>query len=130
MKYQLHDCELSSISLENNRIILSFPNGFCIEDNGVLKLDPSRKTLAFTIDKGLIPNESLDSFFSIRLSKKGKSWKNISFNRLTTLFRKRSMLVYDEFDSKLGDRKLFQLNSCTDQLNIELLIEDITDITY
>ena len=38
------------------------------------------------------------------------------------------MVIYDEYDSKLTNWKIFQLNACTNWSNIELFITDIIDI--
>lgn len=129
MKYQLHDYEIDSIILENNRIVFSFPNGFFVADKNGKELKPSRKMLAFVIDKECCPNEPLESFISIRRIKWGrKGWKEISFKHFTALFRKGNMVIYDEYDSKFANWKMIQLNTCTRCSNIELFITDIADI--
>ena len=78
MKYQLHDCEIDAIVLENNRIIFSFPDGFYVTDENGQELAPLRNKLVFVIDKET--NESLESYVSVRRIKRGRrGWKEISF---------------------------------------------------
>lgn len=43
MNYQLHDYEIDSVVLENDRIIFSFPNGFFVADENGQELKPLRK---------------------------------------------------------------------------------------
>ena len=38
------------------------------------------------------------------------------------------MVIHDEYDSKLTNWKMIQLNACTRWSNIELFITDIIDI--
>lgn len=38
------------------------------------------------------------------------------------------MVIYDEYDSKLTNWKMIQLNTSTSRSNIELFITDILDI--
>ena len=74
MKYQLHDCEIDAIVLENNRIIFSFPDGFYVTDENGQELAPLRNKLVFVIDKET--NESLESYVSVRRIKRGRrGWK-------------------------------------------------------
>ena len=129
MGYQLHDCEIDSIILEKNSIIFSLPNGFYVTDENGQKLEPLRTKIAFIVDRGQYPGEPLESFIFIRrINWGGKGWKDISFNQFISLFQKGNMIIYDEFDSKLTNRKMFQLNTCTRWSNIELFIEDIVDV--
>ena len=127
MKYQLHDYEIDSVTLKDDKIIFSFPNGFYVEDENGHELEPLRRKLVFTIARGLCTDASLESFIFIR--KRGRfGWKDISFKQFTALFKKGNMIIYDEFDSKLGERKIIQLTPCVTGGNIELLMEDIVDI--
>lgn len=129
MNYQLHDYELDAILLENDRIIFSFPNGFYVEDENGQELKPIRKKLAFTVDKECCPNEPLESFIFIRrIKRRMNGWKDISFKQFTSLFRKGNMVVHDEYDSKLTNWKMIQLNASTRRSNIELFITDIIDV--
>ena len=129
MKYQLHDCEIDAIVLENDRIFFSFPNGFYAADENGQELTPLRKKLAFVIDKET--NESLESYISVRRIKRGRrGWKEISFKQFHSLFKKGNMVIYDEYDSKLTNWKMIQLNACTNRSNIELFITDIMDIEF
>ena len=55
-------------------------------------------------------------------------WKDISFKKFISLLKKGSMIIYDEYDSKLTNWKMLHLNACTGRSNIELFITDIIDI--
>ena len=127
MQYQLHDCEIDSIVLKDNRIIFSFPNGFYATDENGQELKPLRKKLAFVIDKGVISSEDPDSFIFVRQTKR-RGWKEISFKQFTSLFKKGNMVIHDEYDSKLTNWKMIQLNARTKWTNIELFITDIIDV--
>ena len=128
MNYQLHDYELDAILLENDRIIFSFPHGFYAEDENGQELKPIRKKLAFTVDKACCPDEPLESFIFIRRIKRSrKGWKEISFKQFTALFKKGNMVIHDEYDSKLTNWKMIQLNAASSCSNIELFITDILD---
>lgn len=129
MKYQLHDYEIDSVLLDSDAIIFSFPNGFyAVDDNGQ-KLEPPRTKLAFIVDRGQGSHEPLESFIFIRrLKRGGTGWKEISFKQFTSLFKKGNMVIYDEFDSKLANRKILQLNACISWSNIEMLIEDVVNV--
>lgn len=130
MNYQLHDYEIDSIILENDSIIFSFPNGFYVADGNGQQLEPLRRKLVFTIDRSGCPDEPLESFIFIRRIKRGgRGWKDISFKQFTALFQKGNMVIHDEFDSKLTNRKMFQINTCTRWSNIELFIEDIVNVS-
>lgn len=129
MKYQLHDYEIDSVVLENDKIIFSFPDGFYVADENGQELNPPRKKLAFLIDIDGWPNEPMESFISIRRIKWGRrGWKNISFKQFTSLFKKGNMVIHDEYDSKLTNWKMIEINACTKWSNIELFITDIADV--
>ena len=55
-------------------------------------------------------------------------WKDISFKQFTALFRKGNMVIHDEYDSKLTNWKMIQLNACAKWSNIELFVTDIAEI--
>ena len=129
MRYQLHDYEIDSVILENNRIIFSFPNGFYVVDENGQELKPLRKKLAFIIDKDHAPNEPIESFITIRrINWRMNGWKEISFKQFSSLFKKGNMVIHDEYDSKLTNWKIIQLNACTNRSNIELFITDIMGV--
>ena len=130
MKYQLHDFEIDAFILENDKIILSFPNGFYAEDDNGNEIMPLRHKLVFTVDRaGYCPDESLESFIVIRrVNRRYNGWKDISFKQFISLFKKGNMVIYDEYDSKLTNWKMIQLNTSTSRSNIELFITDIIDI--
>ena len=94
MKYQLHDYEIDSVVLDNNKIIFSFPNGFYVADENGLELKPLRKKLAFIIDKDGFPNESLESYIYIRKITRRNRRKDISFKQFTALFKKGNMVIH------------------------------------
>ena len=129
MKYQLHDCEIDSVTLEDNRIIFSFPDGFCTLNENGQALKPFPKKLAFIVDKRNSSTDSLESFIGIRRITRGMNgWKDISFKKFISLFKKGNMVIHDEYDSKLTNWKMIQLNACARCSNIELFITDIVDV--
>ena len=131
MQYQLHDYEIDAVTLDNNKIIFSFPNGFYVVDENGQELRPLRKKLAFIIDtdKDSFPNESLESYITNRKNNRRRNgWNEISFKQFTSLFRKGNMVIHDEYDSKLTNWKMVQLNACTNYGNIEMFITDIENI--
>lgn len=131
MKYQLHDYEIDAVILDNNKIIFSFPNGFHVVDESGQELRPLRKKLAFIIDmdKDSFPNESLESYISIRrINWRMNGWKDISFKEFTSLFKKGNMVIHDEYDSKLTNWIMIQLNACTKCGNIEMFITNIKNV--
>lgn len=88
-----------------------------------------RHKLIFTIDRTGCEEYSLESFMSFRRIKRGwSSWKSISFKEFNSLFKKGNMVIHDEYDSKLTNWKMIQLNACTKYGNIELFITDIESI--
>ncbi len=127
MEYQLHDYEIDSVTLDGEKIVFSFPDGFYVTDDNGEELKPLRRKLVLTIDRHYCMHVSLESFISIR--KRGRfGWKNISFKQFLALFKKGNMIIFDEFDSKMADQKMIQLNAHTSWTNIELLIENIVDV--
>ena len=119
MNYQLHDYAMDSVILDNDKIIFSFPNGFYVTDDNGVKLTPVRKKLVFKVD-GDDPEQCL---FIRRRGILG--WRDISFKEFSGLFKKGNMLVYDEYDSKLTNWKMIQLNANTRWSNIEMFITEI-----
>lgn len=129
MKYMLHDYEIDSVILEKDSIVLSFPTGFFAEDDNGNEILPRRHKLVFTVDRTICPDEPLEFFVFIRqINHRRNGWKDISFNKFVSLFEKGHMVIYDEYDSKLTNSKMLQLNACTKRSNIELFITDIIDI--
>lgn len=129
MKYQLHDYEIDSFTLEKDSIILSFPNGFYVEDDAGNEITPLRHKLVFTIDRTCYAESSLESFIFIRrVNRHMNGWKDISFKKFLSLFNKGNMVIHDEYDSKLTNWKMLQLNASTSRSNIELFITDIIDV--
>lgn len=129
LKYQLHDYEIDSFTLEKDSIILSFPNGFYVEDDAGNEITPLRHKLVFTIDRTCYAESSLESFIFIRrVNRHMNGWKDISFKKFLSLFNKGNMVIHDEYDSKLTNWKMLQLNASTSRSNIELFITDIIDV--
>jgi hypothetical protein len=56
-------------------------------------------------------------------------WKEISFKQFSSLFKKGNMVIHDEYDSKLTNWKMIELNACTKCGNIEMFITDIKNVT-
>jgi hypothetical protein len=132
MEYQLHDCEIDAVILDNNKIIFSFPNGFYVVDENRQELSLPRKKLVFIIDidKDSFPNETLESNITIRrINWRMNGWKEISFKQFSSLFKKGNMVIHDEYDSKLTNWKMIELNACTKCGNIEMFITDIKNVT-
>lgn len=126
MKYQLHDYEIDSVVLENDSVIFSFPNGFYVEEENGQPAKPLKRKLIFHIDTN---GFALDTFLSIRkISWNRKRWQEISFKQFTILFKKGTMIIHDEYDSKSTNWKMLQLNTCARGNNIELFIMDIKDV--
>ena len=129
LKYQLHDYAIDSFTLEKDSIILSFPNGFYVEDDAGNEITPLRHKLVFTIDRTCYAESSLESFIFIRrVNRHMNGWKDISFKKFLSLFNKGNMVIHDEYDSKLTNWKMLQLNASTSRSNIELFITDIIDV--
>ena len=92
MKYQLHDYDIDSITLENDKIIFSFPKGFYVTDENGKELEPLRRKLVFTIDRGCCTDEPLESFISIR--RRGRfGWKDISFKHFNSILNLRYIVL-------------------------------------
>ena len=129
MNYELHDYEIDSVEFEDNKIIFSFPNGFYVEDDQGCEVKPSRRKLVFTINKGCCSDSPSESFISIRrITRRGKKWKEISFQQFKSLFKKGNMFIYDEYDSKSDDCKMLQINTNTKWNVIEFFITDIENV--
>jgi hypothetical protein len=129
MKYVLHDYEIDAVILDQNKIIFSFPDGFYVEGSDGQELKPLRHKLIFTIDRTGCEQYPVESFMSFRRIKRGwSSWKNISFKEFNALFKKGNMVIHDEYDSKLTNWKMIQLNACTKYGNIEMFITDIESV--
>ena len=127
MKYQLHDSEIDSVTLQDDKIIFSFPYGFYVTDDNGQELEPPRRKLVFTIDRGCCIDEPLESFIYIRRRARFW-WKDFSFKQFSALFKKGNMIVHDEYDSKSTNWKMIQINTAARRSNIELFIADIIDV--
>lgn len=126
MEYELHDYEIDAVVLERDRIIFSFPKGFYVAGDQGRTLP---KKLAFVLDKECCPDESPESFIFIRrINRRRNGWKDITFKQFISLFKKGNMIIHDEYDSKLTNWKMIQLNACTACSNIELFITDILKV--
>lgn len=126
MNHNLHDYEIDSVVLDGDRIIFSFPEGFYVEDDG---RETMMGKLVFIIDRTCCSDTPLDSFLFIRRHLP-LGWRDISFRQFTALFKKGNMLIHDEYDSKMTNWKMIQLNANTRWSNIELFITDIEKIEY
>lgn len=131
MQYQLHDYEVDSITFEDNKIIFSFPNGFYVTDDNGQEIMPPRKKLVFTVDRDNFPNDPVESFVTFRrINRRMNGWKEISFKQFSSLFKYGNMDIHDEYDSKLTNWKIIQMNANTKRSNIELHITDIINIEF
>ena len=128
VKYNLHDCDIDAVTLNGNQIVFSFPDGYYAEDDNCQEIKSLRRKLVFTIGQ-YQPDESLDAYIEIRrISRNFKRWREISFKEFTALFKKGNMTIHDEYDSKLTNWKMIQLNADSRSSNIELWITDIIDV--
>ena len=127
MNYQLHDYEIDSVTFEGNKIIFSFPKGFYVKDPHGAEETPLKHKLIFTIDRGWCENEPVESFVYIR-QRKRFGWKDISVKQFLALFRKGNMIVHDEYDSKLTNWKMLQLNANAKWSNIEMFVTDVENV--
>ena len=118
MTYQLHDYELDSVVLEEERIVFSFPKGFYIPDQDGQQAKPIRRRLVFSLGKD-------GCVFVRKTNKRRTKWKYISFEEFAALLKKGTFLVSDEYDSKLHGGKMIQLYG---DANLELFIEGITNV--
>ena len=126
MHYQIHDYEIDSLIVENDRIILSFPKGFYAEDENGQALKPLRKKLVFIIDKDNFPDDPPESFLSIRrINRRRNGWKEISLKKFSSLFKKGNMVIHDQYDSRMTNWKMLQLNTATSRSNIEIMMTDV-----
>lgn len=127
MKYRLHDYEIDSVALQDDKMIFSFPRGFYVTDDNGQEPESPRRKLVFTIDRGCCIDEPLESFIFIR--RRGRfGWKDISFKQFFALFKKGNMIIHDEYDSKSTNWKMIQINANARWSNIELFVTDIIDI--
>lgn len=131
MKYNLHDYAIDGVSLEKDRIVFHFPDGFYIADGDGQELKPLRKKLAFLLDTENWPGDSAESFLSIRRrTRGGRGWKDISFRQFQRLFQKGNMVIHDEYDSKLTNWKMLQIHTSAKWNAIEMFITDILDVAF
>ena len=127
MNYQLHDYEIDSVTFEGNKIIFSFPKGFYVTDQQGKEVTPLRRKLIFIIDRGWCGDEPAESFVYIR-QRKRFGWKDISVKQFLALFKKGNMIVHDEYDSKLTNWKMLQINAKANWSNIEMFVTDVEEI--
>lgn len=125
MYYELHDYEIDSVILEDERIIFSFPNGFYVEDENGQPIEPPKKKLVFYLDVDGYHEESCIFIHRITWNRR---WKEISFDQFAALFKKGNMIIHDEYDSKYTNWKILQMNACTRCSNIEMVITDVVGI--
>ena len=127
MNYQLHDYEIDSVTFEGNQIIFSFPKGYYVTDQHGKEVTPLRKKLIFIIDRGWCENCPVESFVYIR-QRKRFGWKDISVKQFLALFKKGNMIIHDEYDSKLSNWKMLQINAKANWSNIEMFVTDVEEI--
>lgn len=108
MKYQLHDSQIDNLSIMQNKIVLSFSEGFWeIDINGKQISQKQNSKLVFNINNRCsIP---IENFISIRVSKKKNVFKPIHLRKFMAFLKKSPFGVDMEYDCTFANRKMLQL---------------------
>ncbi len=130
MVYSLHDFFLTRMTMKKDKITFCFPEGYYAVNDKGKEIKP--KKLLLTIDTG---KYAVKNFISVRMSKctnRGYTlWKDVPLRKFLRLLKKGSLIFFDEYDSKLTNAKMFQLNTSDEHkagYNIELFITDILSV--
>ena len=130
MVYNLHDFILTRMTLKKDKITFFFPDGYhAVNDKGK-KIKPKKLILTIEIGKFAVKD-----YISVRMSKSTNHgytvWKDVPLRKFLRLLKKGSLIFFDEYDCKLTNAKMFQLDTCGDHkvgYNIELFITDILSV--
>ena len=129
MDYSLHDFFLTRMTLKKDKITFCFPDGYHDVNDKGKEIKP--KKLILTIDTG---KYEVKNYISVRMAKPNRGctvWKDVPLRKFLRLLKKGSLIFFDEYDSKLTNAKMFQLNTGDKHktgYNIELFITDILSV--
>lgn len=128
MKYQLHDSQIDQIRLGENTIVLHFSQGFWTTDEHE-KMSKQLKNceIAYAIDNDDSP---IEDFISIRISKRGGVYKNVSLQKFVALLKKSPFNIYLEYDCDFASRKMLQLHSNALFVDAEIFVSEIKNVDY
>ena len=129
MKYELHDSQINDISVFENKIVLSFSEGFWeLDTNGKKFSQKQNSKIIFNIDNEF--SVPIEDFISIRISKRKNIFKSISLRDFKNLLKKSPFDVDMEYNCDFSNRKFLQLYSNKIRVLIEIFIEDIKSVEY
>ena len=128
MKYQLHDSQIDQIGLGENTIVLHFSQGFWATDEHE-KMSKQLKNceIVYEIDNDDSP---IEDFISIRVSKRGGVYKNVSLQKFVALLKKSPFNIYLEYDCDFASRKMLQLHSNALRVDAEIFVSEIKNVDY
>lgn len=128
MSYQLHDSQINKIEFGEDTITFTFSQGFwATDEHGKMTEQLENCKIVFEIDRNDVP---IEDFISIRVSKKGGSYKNICLKKFIDLLKKSPFDVYMEYDCSFANRKMLQIHSNYLLVRAEVFIEEIKNIEY
>jgi hypothetical protein len=129
MKYELHDSQINNILIDENKIVLSFSEGFWeLDTNGKEFSQKQNSKIIFNIDNEF--SVPIEDFISIRISKRKNVFKPISLRDFKKLIKKSPFDVYMEYNCVFSSRKFLQLYSNKIRAFVEIFIEDIKSVEY
>ncbi len=128
MKYQLHDSQINKIELGENTITLKFSQGFwATDEHGKMCEQLENCKIVFEIDRDDVP---IEDFISIRISKRGGVYKNVSLQKFVALLKKSPFNIYLEYDCDFASRKMLQLHSNALSIDAEIFVSEIKNVDY
>lgn len=128
MNYQLHDSQINKIELGEDTISFIFSQGFwATGEHGKMYEQLENCRIVFEIDRNDVP---IEDFISVRISKKGGAYKNISLEKFMGLLKKSPFDVYMEYDCSFANRKMLQIHSNYLLVRAEIFIEEIKNMEY
>ena len=129
MKYELHDSQISDILIGENKIVLSFSEGFWeLDTNGKEYSQKQNSKIIFNIDNEF--SVPIEDFISIRISKRKNVFKPLSLRDFKKLIKKSPFDVDMEYNCDFSSRKFLQLYSNKIRALVEIFIEDIKSVEY
>ena len=129
MKYELHDSQINDISVCENKIVLSFSEGFWeLDTDGKESSQKHNSKIIFNIDNEF--SVPIEDFISIRISKRKNIFKSISLREFKKLLKKSPFDVDMEYNCDFSSRKFLQLYSNKIRVSIEIFIADIKSAEY
>lgn len=129
MKYELHDSQINNILIDENKIVLSFSEGFWeLDTNGKEASQKQNSKIIFNIDNEF--SVPIEDFISIRISKRKNVFKPLSLRDFKKLIKKSPFDVYMEYNCVFSSRKFLQLYSNKIRALVEIFIEDIKSVEY